>query len=278
MNKPKIILEKKKENRYEKTFFKLKNKNEKALISFVVIGDPDYNTSLEIVKKLVDSGADILELGFPFSDPIADGKVIQAADVRSLNNGMNTDLALKFISDVRKFTDIPIGLLIYSNLIYQRGIEKFYLDSKSAGVDSILLADVPIEEALPYILASKKVDIDSVFIISPLTDDTRAKKILNETKGFVYIVSRLGVTGVRSDLEDGTLNLLRRVRPYTKLPLCVGFGISEASHVKSVISAGADGVIIGSAIVKIIEDNLNDKNKMLNNISNYVKEIKNATR
>src|SRR3989344_745739 len=220
-------------NLYKKTFNELKKKKQGALVAFTVIGDPDYKTSLEIAKKMVDSGADILELGLPFSDPIADGKTIQAADMRALKSGMNTDKALSFIKEIRRYnTKIPIGLLVYGNLIYQRGINKFYNDAAKPGVNSILVADVPIEEADDYIKAARKNKVDTVFIVSPLTSNERIKKIVNKTSGFVYVVSRLGVTGARAALENSTLRLIKRIRQHTKKPLCVGFGISKPEHVK----------------------------------------------
>src|SRR3989338_5983986 len=145
---------------YKEVFAELRNKKEGALAAFVVIGDPDYETSLEVVKQIADSGADILELGIPFSDPIADGKTIQAADVRALESGMNTDKAFEFVNDLRRCTDIPIGFLTYYNLVYQRGPEKFYHDSRKAGVNSVLVADLSIEEADDVIKVSNKTEVD----------------------------------------------------------------------------------------------------------------------
>jgi len=266
-------------NRYKKTFSKLKKNKEKALIPFVVAGDPNYKLSLEIIKTIINSGADILELGFVFSEPIADGPTIQTAGVRALKAGVNTDKNLNFIKQIRKFSkNIPIGILIYANLIYQRGINKFYKEAKNAGIDSVLVADLPIEEADQYIKAARKNKINTIFIVSPLTSNDRLKKITKKIRGFVYVVSRLGVTGARKDLEQGTLNLLKRIRPQTKLPLCVGFGISKPEHIKAICKAGADGAIIGSAIVKIIEKNLKNKKAMLNKIKNYVSSLKKATK
>lgn len=263
--------------RYKKTFQKLKKNKEKALVPFVVVGDPNYQTSLQIVKTIVEAGADILELGFSFSEPIADGPTIQAAGVRALKSGSNTDKNLNFIKQVRKFTQIPIGILIYANLVYQRGIDKFYKDVAQAGIDSVLIADLPVEESDPYVKAARKHKVDTVFIVSPLTDNKRAKKIAAKTKGFVYVVSRLGVTGARQNLQQGTLKLLKRIKPKTKLPLCVGFGISKPEHVKAVCKAGASGAIVGSAIVKIIQKNIKKRKLMLKKIGNYVKLMKKAT-
>lgn len=264
--------------RYKKTFNQLKKRKEKALVPFVVAGDPNYNTSLEIVKRIIDSGADMLEIGLDFSEPVADGPTIQAADVRAHKAGMNTDKFFNFIKQIRKYNDkIPIGTLVYANLIYQRGIDKFYRDSKEAGIDSVLVADLPIEEADDYVKAARKNKIDSVFIVSPLTDKKRLLSILKKVRGFVYIVSRLGVTGARADLHGDTLKLVRRVRARTKLPLCVGFGISKPEHVKDVLKAGANGAIVGSALVKIIEKNLRNKSLMLKKIENYLRLLKKAT-
>ncbi len=264
---------------YKETFNELKNKKEGALAAFAVIGDPDYKTSLEIVKKIIDSGADILELGLPFSDPIADGPTIQAADIRALKSGINTDMAFEFIKEIRKYNEkIPVGLLVYANLILQRGIEKFYKDAADSGVNSVLAADVPMEEADEYITAAKNNNIDTVFIISPLTSDERIKKIAGNITGFVYAVSRLGVTGAKSNLENSTLELIKRIRKHTEKPLCVGFGISRPEHVKAVINAGADGAIVGSAIVDLTARNIGNKEKALAEIESYVKFMKDATK
>ena len=265
-------------NLYKKTFNELKKKNEGALAAFTVIGDPNYKTSLDIVKKIIDVRADILELGIPFSDPIADGKTIQAADMRALKSGMSTDKAFDLIKNVRKYNyKIPIGLLVYGNLIYQRGINRFYNDAAKSGVNSVLVADVPIEESDDYIKSARINKVDTIFIVSPLTSNERIKKIVSKTTGFVYVVSRLGVTGARVELEGSTLKLIKRIRKHTKKPLCVGFGISKPEHVKAVIKAGADGAIVGSAIVNLIEKNTDNTSKMLKKIGFYVKSMKKAT-
>ena len=263
---------------YKESFEALKSKKEGALIAFTVIGDPNYKTSLEITKKIVDAGADMLELGLPFSDPIADGKTIQAADIRALNSGINTDQVFNFVRDLRKYTDIPIGFLSYANLVYQRGIEKFHSDSKKSEINSILIADMPIEESDIILKEAEDNSIDTIFMISPLTSDDRIKKIAEKTSGFIYAVSRLGVTGAKENLEKSTLSLIKRIRRFTNKPICVGFGISKPIHAKNVIKEGADGVIVGSAIVNLIAKNINNKEKMLGYIYNYVKNMKSGTR
>jgi len=263
---------------YTETFEQLKSRNEGALIPFTVIGDPDYKTSLQIAKTMVDAGADILELGLPFSDPIADGKTIQAADSRALSSGNNTDKVFEFVKELREYTNIPVGFLTYYNLVYQRGVERFYGDSKKCGINSILIADMPIEEYGCLSANPQDYGIDTVFMASPLTTNERIREIAKSTTGFIYVVSRLGVTGARRNLGQSALSLIKRLRKFTEKPLCVGFGISKPEHIKSVIKAGADGAIVGSAIVNLIAKNIYNKEKMLHSISINVKGMKNATR
>jgi tryptophan synthase alpha chain len=262
---------------YKQVFSELKTKKQGALAPFVVIGDPDYLTSLEIVKKIVDAGADILELGLPFSDPIADGPTIQAANVRALNNGINTDKTFEYIKEVREYSDIPIGILTYYNLAYQRGLDRFYSDCKKSGINSLLIADMPIEESETVIKASCENEINTVFMVSQLTDNERIKKIAQRTTGFIYAVARLGVTGAKSNLKKSALKLVKRVKSQTDKPICVGFGLSRGHQLREVIKAGADGVIIGSALIDLIEKNLGDNVKMMSELYDYVKELKRGT-
>jgi tryptophan synthase alpha chain len=264
-------------NKFFDCFNRLKEKNEVAFIPFVVLGDPNFDTSLEIVKTLVDSGADALELGFAFSDPIADGKTIQAADQRALANNIDTEKNFELIKKIRSFSQsIPISLLVYYNLILQRGIEKFYSDAKKAGVDAILAADCPIEESLQLCSAAEKFGINQVFLVAPTTTKKRLKKILQYASGYIYLVSVLGVTGARTVLEARTVETIKQTKKFTSLPICVGFGISNPSQIKEAIFAGADGIIVGSAIIKMISENLGDKQKMLSIVSAFVKELKSA--
>jgi len=194
-----------------------------------------------------------LELGVPFSDPIADGPVIQAADGRALRQGFDIPTLFRFIRAVRSFSDIPIGLLLYYNLVLQRGKERFYREARQAGVNSILIADLPLEEADAVLSVGRKFQVETVFLVTELTTEARLKKILRDCRGFVYVVARLGVTGVRQEVQALTLKTLKRMRPLSTLPLCVGFGVSQPEHVRKIAAAGADGIIVGSALVKIIE-------------------------
>jgi tryptophan synthase alpha chain len=258
---------------YKQVFSQL---NRAALIPFFVIGDPDFDTSLEIVKTAIDAGADILELGIPFSDPIADGPTIQKADIRSMKSGMTVAKGLEFIRKIKEYKDIPIGLLMYYNLIYQYGTEKFFSDFHQAGVNSVLVADLGIDDADEIMGAAKSTGVDTVFMVTPVTNSERIKLIASKTTGFIYTVSLLGVTGSREELSGQVEGLVSKLKKITDVPICVGFGISKPQHAAAVAQAGADGVIIGSKIVKIIEDNLSDKKKCLSEVSNFIRDVKNA--
>jgi len=256
---------------YKETFEQL---NRAALIPFFVIGDPDFDTSLSVVKAAIDAGADVLELGIPFSDPIADGPTIQKADIRSLSAGMTVRKALDFIKQVTDYKPIPIGLLVYYNLVYQYGTEKFLKDFKAAGGSSVLVADLSIDDADEIAIPAKDAGLETVFMVTPITPDERAKRIAEKTTGFIYTVSLLGVTGARKSLSDMVKPLVTRLKELTDVPICVGFGISTPEHAKEIAQAGADGVIIGSRIVRMIEDNLDDKQKMQSEITEFITQVK----
>lgn len=247
-----------------------------ALIPFFVIGDPDYDTSLELVKTAIDAGADVLELGIAFSDPIADGPTIQKADIRALAGGMTVVKALKFIGQVSEYKAVPIGLLVYYNLIYQYGLDKFFADFKLAGGSSVLVADLSIDDADEIGPLARAAGLETVFMVTPNTSDERAKVIAEKTTGFVYTVSTYGVTGAREKLSDTVKPLIKRLKGLTDVPICVGFGISSPQHAAEVAKAGADGVIIGSRIVRIIEENLGDKEKMKTDLAAFIGEVKAA--
>ncbi len=245
-----------------------------ALIPFFVIGDPDFDTSVKIVKAAIDAGADILELGIAFSDPIADGPTIQKADIRALAAGMDIEKAKDFIKKVKSHKDIPIGLLMYYNLVYQYGIEKFFADFAKAGANSVLVADLSIDDIDEIYTPAQKAGLDTVFMITPNTETGRAKKIASKCTGFIYTVSLLGVTGGRENLSDMVKPLISRLKSFTNVPVCVGFGVSKPQHAAQLAKAGADGVIIGSRLVKIIEDNLNNKKSIPAKVLEFITEVK----
>jgi tryptophan synthase alpha chain len=261
---------------YSEVFSELAKQKKAALVPFFVVGDPDFDTSLAVVKAAIDAGADILELGIPFSDPIADGPTIQKADIRARKSGMTVAKALEFIRKVKDYKDIPIGLLIYYNLIYQYGTEKFFSDFHSAGVNSVLVADLSIDDADEIYSPAVSAGLDTVFIVTPNTDSERVKVIASKTTGFIYAVSLLGVTGSRDKLSDMVEGLLGKLKKLTSVPVCVGFGISKPEHAATIVKAGADGVIIGSKIVDLIERNLDNKDKMLADIAAVLSGIKGA--
>lgn len=258
---------------YSQVFSELKTA---ALIPFFVIGDPDFDTSLSIVKTAIDAGADILELGIPFSDPIADGPTIQKADIRAIRSGMNVQKALEFIQKVKDYKDIPIGLLMYYNLVYQYGTEQFFIDFHKAGVNSVLVADLSIDDADEITGPAALAGLDTVFMATPNTNTERMKLIAAKTTGFIYAVSLLGVTGSREKLSDTVEGLVDKLKKLTSIPVCVGFGISKPEHAATVARTGADGVIIGSKIVRLIEANLNNEEKCLAEISTFIHSVKSA--
>jgi len=258
---------------YKQVFSEL---NRAALIPFFVIGDPDFATSLELVKTAIDAGADILELGIPFSDPIADGPTIQKADIRALKNGMNVQKALDFIRQIKDYKDIPIGLLMYYNLVYQYGTEKFLNAFHNAGVNSVLIADLSIDDADELCPTAVSAGLDTVFMVTPNTEPQRMERIASKSTGFIYTVSVLGVTGSRNTLSGNVQQLVRRLKEITDTPVCVGFGVSKPEHAAAISSAGADGVIIGSRIVSIIESNLDNKTRMRAETAAFITAVKDA--
>lgn len=265
-------------SRYPAAFKELRRQGQKAFIPFFVIGDPDYATSLEIVKTAVEAGADMLELGLAFSDPIADGPTIQAADLRALRSGIKMADCFRFVEEVRGFTSAPIGLLVYFNLILRKGVSGFFRRAAQAGVDGVLAADVPIEESSEIIEAADRHGVDPIFMVTPATTPSRLARIARSARGFIYLVALLGVTGARGALDPETVRLLRRVRSVTDVPVCVGFGISRPEHVAALVRGGADGAIVGSALIDLIARNLGDKKKMIREIRRYVAAMKAQTR
>jgi len=263
---------------YTEMFHELKKRNEGAFIPFIVAGDPDLETSIEIVKQFIKNGADALEIGFPFSDPVADGPSVQAADIRSLQSGMTTEKCFEFIARIREFTSIPIGLLVYYNLIHKKGIEKFYKKASEAGVTGILAADLPPEEAKPAVEMAEKYGINQIFMVAQTTSNERIDEIVKNASGFLYVVAVMGVTGARSDISSNTVELIKRVKNRTELPLAVGFGISKPEHVKDVINSGSDGAIVASAIINIITKNLDNMDQAIVQIGNFCRELKKSTK
>ncbi|MBU3005516.1 tryptophan synthase subunit alpha [Paraglaciecola arctica] len=265
-------------DRYAKLFEQLDQKNEGAFVPFVMVGDPDISTSVNIINALISGGADALELGFPYSDPIADGPTIQQASIRALSNKIKTDDNFEIIRQVRAaHPNIPIGLLLYSNLVLKRGIEKFYQDAMNAGVDSILIADVPLREADRFIAVAKQTGIKQILIAPPNASDDTLAEIGEKSQGYTYLLGRAGVTGAETAVTIPASALIDKLTQYKVAPPLLGFGISTPAQVKDAIQSGAAGAISGSATVNIIAENLSQPEIMLDKLQSFVTEMKAAT-
>ncbi len=265
-------------SRISSTFETLQENDEAAFIPFVELGDPDMQRSREVLRILASHG-DLLELGFPFSDPIADGPRIQAAIQRALQAGVTPDDCFDLLGDVHEFApEVPLCLLIYYNLIYARGTERFVRKAKESGVDGLLVADMPIEESTPVRTCCQKHEVDQIFIVAPTTRPDRIQNILKHVSGFVYTVAVVGVTGEREHTRQRTLDLIKTLKSETDLPVCVGFGISRPEHVRKMVNAGADGVIVGSALESIIEEHHQNPERMCAELDAFAGSLKKATR
>lgn len=265
------------QNRIAEKFRELAERRESALICYVVAGYPDTRSSKQVINALVKGGADIIEVGIPFSDPIADGPTIQAASNIALRKGMTPKKALQLVRSVRKqHPNLPLLAMTYSNILVRAGMEKFMSESKQCGLDGFILPDMPVEEADTYLLTASKLNLATVFLVSPNTPQPRLRKIVASTTGFLYVVSVYGITGARNSFQKYTLNTIRAVKQVSgeKVPVAVGFGISTPAHVKSMVAAGAEAVIIGSAVINKISDG-SDK-KMLRDLQNFARSIKKA--
>lgn len=266
-------------NRFENLFSTLKSKKQGAFVPFVTLCDPDFDRSFAIIDTLVENGADALELGFPFSDPLLDGPVIQAANKRALEAGFSTQACFELLAKIRqKHPTVPISLLLCANLVFVPGIDAFYQRCQSVGVDAVLVADVPIEFAELFTEAAQKYDIAPVFICPPNAEPQTIERIADQSQGYTYLVSRAGVTSAENQACAANLdNLISALRQAQAAPILQGFGIASPEQVKSALKAGADGAISGSAIVKIIEKNLNDQSALLTELAEFTHIMKHAT-
>jgi tryptophan synthase alpha chain len=245
--------------RIDKRFAALKQEGRAALVTFTMAGDPDYDTALAIAKALPKAGADVIELGMPFTDPMADGPAIQAAGVRALKAGQRMTKTLAMVREFRKSDDAtPIVLMGYYNPIYIYGVDKFLVDAKAAGVDGLIVVDLPPEEDDELCLPTLKTGLNFIRLATPTTDDKRLPTVLNNTSGFVYYVSITGITGAATPDAAKVVTAVARIKRYTKLPVAVGFGVKTAEQARA-IASGADGVVVGSALVDALRASL-DKN------------------
>jgi len=247
--------------RIEKRFAALKKESRAALVTFTMAGDPDYDTSLVIAKVLPKAGADIIELGMPFTDPMADGPAIQAAGLRALKSGQRMTRTLQIVREFRKEdNETPIVLMGYYNPIYIYGNERFLADAKAAGVDGLIVVDLPPEEDEELCLPALKMGLNFIRLATPTTDDKRLPKVLTNTSGFVYYVSITGITGAAAPDTAKVTAAVARIKRHTKLPVAVGFGVKTAEHARA-IAEGADGVVVGSALVQALRQSLDANGK-----------------
>lgn len=223
--------------------------NGKAFIPFITCGDPDLETTGKIIREMVKNGASLIELGIPFSDPTAEGPVIQEANIRALSGGVTTDKIFDFVKELRKDVSVPFVFMTYANVVFSYGTEKFLTKCEEAGIDGIILPDVPFEEKSDFAPACKAHNIDFISMIAP-TSEQRIEMIAKEAEGFIYIVSSLGVTGVRSEIKTDIAAITAAVRKHTKTPCAIGFGISTPEQAAKMAGL-SDGAIVGSAIVKL---------------------------
>ena len=262
--------------RIGKKFEDLRAKNEKALIVYLTAGDPSLAVTKKLIFELENTGADILEIGVPFSDPTADGPVIQAASQRALKTGTTLKSVLKMVAEIRQTSQIPILLFGYFNPIFAYGVENFAEDARKAGVDGVLVVDLPPEEAQELRIHSDPAGLDFISLVAPTTGKDRLKTILQRATGFLYYISITGVTGTAAPKIADIAREVSKIRKLTKMPIAVGFGISNAAQAKE-IGTFADGIVIGSAVVKLIDDNRNNT-ELVKIVSDYTKEIKEALR
>jgi tryptophan synthase alpha chain len=262
-------------NRIEETFKKLKAEKRKAFIPYITAGDPDIKTTGKILDVLALSGADIIELGIPFSDPLADGPTIQRAVQRSLDGGFRVEKVMKLSKKLRKKTNVPFVFMTYYNIVFSYGIKKFIEDAAKNGIDGIIIPDLPIEEADSILKIAEEYDFCVIMLTAPTTSRARFKKIASKSRGFIYYVSLTGVTGERKNLTSSLrIEVVSRKRLTTK-PVCVGFGVSDVAQA-SAVAKYADGVIVGSALIKIIEKNLINKNKLVTEVGKFASKIAEA--
>lgn len=253
-------------------FEELKGRGEKAFVAFLTAGDPDIRTTGELIFELERSGADIIELGIPFSDPMADGPTIQASSERALEGGTTLKRVIDLVQEVRKKTEIPIVLFGYYNPIFAYGLKKFAQAAKKAGADGVLVVDLPPEESDELKTELDSAGLDMIFLLTPTSDEKRMKLAARKGSGFVYYVSLTGVTGTREKLSTSIPGYVRRIRAFTDLPIGVGFGISTPEQAASVCSY-ADGVIVGSAIVNVIARN-SGKKDLVKKVGRFVANLK----
>lgn len=260
-------------------FRELRRKTEAALIGYVMAGDPTPKHTPRIVDALVAGGVDIVELGIPFSDPIADGPTLQRAAVRALEAGTTPKKVFDTARSIKKVCDVPVVVMTYYNIVYQMGIDGFCSASEKSGVNGVIAPDLPIEEAAPYKEAATRYGLDTIFLAAPSTSEVRLERLVKASSGFLYLVSANGVTGARETVQDESVVFVKRTSSIIRerIPLAVGFGLSLPSHIRMVIDNGANAAVVGSRFAQIVEQNLDNSEKMLNGLRQCAQALKGST-
>ncbi len=258
-------------NRINEKFSHLKSNQQKALITFVTAGDPDAETTVKIIDGMEEAGTDIVEIGIPYSDPLADGPTIQSSSIRALKNGIKIPIIMDMVKEIRKYSEIPLVFLVYYNSIFKYGMDEFLEESKRSGIDGIIIPDLPMEERNEISEMMRKKDIILIPLVAP-TSRERVRDIVKNADGFVYCVSINGVTGAREKIGTDLKSYMDSVASFTNIPRAIGFGISNAAMIREVKDY-CDGVIVGSAIINVISK-YDDNSEMLENLKKFVSDLK----
>ncbi len=259
-------------SRLSTTFDALRARGEAAFIPFITCGDPDLETSFQVASSYIAAGADVLEIGIPFTDPLADGPTIQRASQRALEGGTTMDDAFALIQRLRKTTEVPIVPMTYINPVWQIGYDEFARRCHEVGADGVIISDLPPEEGAEWVAAGRKHGVDTVFLLAPTSDDARVERVAACASGFIYAVARLGVTGARSDVPPEIAELVAKVRRFTQTPICAGFGFSDAAQIRATIeNSRVDGIVVASALIDRLEKAGSEA------AAAYARELKSAT-
>jgi tryptophan synthase alpha chain len=265
--------------RLQETFNQLKARNERAFLPFVTCGDPDLETTKALLRAYIDAGADIVEIGIPFTDPLADGPTIQRASERALAGGVTMDDALNLIAEMRRETEVPLVPMTYINPVYQIGYDAFAARCAEVGADAVIISDLPPEEGAEWVAAGKKHGVGAIFLVAPTSDDARVEAVTQAASGFIYAVARMGVTGAKSDVPPEIGELIGRIRQHTNTPVCAGFGFSSPEQIqKTCASTGVDGIVVASALIDIFEKAGGTNDERVRVTAQRARELKAATR
>jgi tryptophan synthase alpha chain len=262
-------------NRIKQTFTSLRKEGKKAFVPYITAGDPDMQTTKRIVHALAEAGADIIELGIPFSDPLADGPTIQRAVQRSLKAGCTVGKVLKMVKDLRNNVLTPLVFMTYYNIVYHYGVNRFIKDAKKSGADGIIVPDLPLEESDELIRVADKEDFYVILLAAPTTPVERFKMIAKRSRGFIYYVSLTGVTGARKKLSDKLKSDIKKLEKVTSKPVCVGFGISNPAQARDIAKV-SDGIILGSAVINVLEKYLPDKKRAVKEVEKFASSVARA--